>query len=70
MKVQRYTRRGNRTMCFMEAKHDMIFVGFGEHEDPKEAERLAYEDAYRKATVISIKSLAMYRLWKHSQRKG
>lgn len=68
MKIQRYTRSGNRTLCFLEVKHDLIFIGCGEHENEGEGKRLAHEDALRKAKIISIKTLAMYRLAKQRRR--
>lgn len=70
MKVQYYTRDGNTTMCWVNVKPDLGFIGFGEHEDPKEAKRLAYEDACRKASVISISQLSFYRQWKQWKKNG
>ena len=67
MKVDGFTRSGKKTLCFLEIKRDMVFVGCGEHEDEAEAQRLAYEDALEKAKVISIRSLAFYRSWKRQK---
>lgn len=63
-----FTRSGNRTFCWYHVKSDLGFVGVGEHENQVEAKRLAYEDACKKAHVISIKQLKVYRDWKYVSR--
>ncbi len=63
-----FSRSGNRTLCWYKVKPDMGVCGSGEHEDPEEAKKLAYEDARAKAQVIPIKNLALYHWWKKRGR--
>ena len=66
----RFTRSGSRTLCWYHVKPDLGFVGIGEHEDPEEAKRLAYEDAFQKVKVISISNLATYHQLKMRRQGG
>ena len=70
MENYHFTRSGNRTLCWYNVKPDLGFVGVGEHENEDEARRLAYEDAYQKAHVISMKQLSMYHRWKQQKQRG
>ncbi|KPV43102.1 hypothetical protein [Alicyclobacillus ferrooxydans] len=64
-----FSRSENMTICFLDIKSDFGIIGISEHEDPNEAERLAYEDAREKARVISIKKLRMYHWWKQQKEQ-
>lgn len=68
MEYKRFTRKGNRTICILTFSKGPGFIAWAEHEDPSEAERLAYEKALQKSRVVSIKQLAMYKQWKLSKR--
>jgi hypothetical protein len=54
-------------LVFLQRETGPWLIGFAEHEDQQEAERLAYEDAVKKAQVISMKQLKWYQWWKRQR---